>query len=551
MKRFAVVAALLCLSASLFGQHSEVSMSVAGRGHAPQKAEKPTAEQEAYGHKLLELAEGESGALQGGMRAFANLRLARAYQSSDKKKAIALLESAFTSTQEIDDDKAPLFTRSKLQVEILKVLAPLDAAHAEELLVQIDASRRAEVLQSLLAYYQKNQQMDRAIDVIYRISAESEFPYSAAAAVMAALPPEKSAGLSQMFSTALASYRQHADRKQQGYSFPSQDLTLLVKRFAKQLPPELVKEAILEVLKQADPANNKDQQPMSMSIASSEGAAAFSNNYEYKLFEMLPILRELDKDEAERLLKKNQEAADMLRRFPNGLQTDAPQQGQGRDGGQRPGGAMMMVGSGGPASGDMAAEMREFSKAEKLLEDAEAHPDQALANVATLQSKQLRGNALLEIAQVSWKKNAATAKSALKQFLELAPDLRADEQPRMISRAADIYVKMGATEDAKRAVDKVLDAAAAMLKQDTNGDDPNKALKAYWPSTNAYGSALRTAGKVSPAWALTILKDMPDADIRFCSEMALAAEWLRLPVGMTQTVVATKNSMRMMMEDVN
>jgi hypothetical protein len=524
------------------------------------KSAKPSAEEESYGHKLLELAEGEAAGLQGGMRAYANLRLARGYQRTDKKKAISYLENAFAATQEIDDDKAPLFTRSKLQVDILKALAQLDAKRAEELLVQVDASRRAEVLQSLLSYYTENKKIDRAVDVLYRISAESEFPYDSAVSVMAALPPEKSADLAQIFSTALTSYRQHAGRKEARYSFASQDLTVLVKRFSKQLPSELVKEAILEILKQADPAEkpaeNKDQQPM-MTIASREGAAAFSNNYQYKLFELVPVLREVDKDEADRLLKKNQEAAELLQKFPNGMEPDGQQNGAKRDGdgGPRESGAMMMVGAGpgGPGgndSGEMAAEMREFSKMEKILDDAEAHPEQALASIATLQSKNLRGSALLDIAQATWKKNASVAKSALKQFMELAPEMRAGDESRLLSRAASLYMKMGAEEDAKRVVDKELDAAAAMLKQDTNSDDPNKALKAYWPSTNAYGSALQTAGQISPAWALTILKDMPDAEIRFCSEMALAAKWLRLPVGMTQTISATKKGVRMMMEDV-
>jgi hypothetical protein len=575
MKRLLLFpAALLALSLFSAAQVQQQVQSVNRVAPSSPAHSKATTEQQVYGQKLLELAEAESGALHGGMRAFANLRLARAFKSTDPKKAIRLLRDGFAATHEVEDDKAPLFTRSKLQVEILKEMVVLAPTRAEELLAQVDAAHRAEVLSSLLGYYEKSKQMDKAIDIIDQITAQAEFPYDTAASVMEKLTKDQSAEFERLFASALTSYKQHSDRSKQGrtMTFPSTDLGLLVVRFGDRLPANLVKAAILEILDQMQAAE-KGSNPMQVSMGTANGAASFSSYYQYRLFELLPALRRVDPEEADSLLGKNQEVSDLAKRFPDGLITPAANSGeseqgpnaaagggpadasnqQGQKGAEGQGaahgdGRMMMSMGNGPVNSDMALQMAEMEKVSKIVESAEAHPEEALANVATLQSMKVRNQTLVEIAQKTWKKSPTTAKSALKQLLGHITESDANEQLRQLNSAAQIYVSVGATDDAKSAVEKQLDAAAIALKKDTDTDDPNLALKAYWPSTNSYASALRMAGKIDPAWAFTLLKQMPDAEVRFVSEMSLAQEWLKIPNGTTTTIYATKNSMMMGME---
>ena len=578
MKRLLFFAAiLLALSLLSTAQVRQQVQSMNRNASSEPTRPKPTTEQQVYGQKLLEIAEAESGALQGGMRSFANLRLARAFRSTDPKKAIRLLRDGFAATHEVGDDKSPLFTRSKLQVEILKELVQLAPTRAEELLAQVDAAHRAEVLNSLLGYYERNKQMDKAIETIDQITAQAEFPYDTAAKVMEELPRDQSAEFERLFVSALSSYKQHSDRSKQGMTmtFPSTDLSLLVVRFGDRLPANLVKAAILEILDQTQAAE-KENKPMQVAMGTANGAASFSSYYEYRLFELLPALRKVDPDEADSLLKKNQEVSDVAKRFPDGLITPAANSGEAEQGSNAPAagdpvnasnqqgqkradghgaahgdGRMMMSMGNAPVNSDMALQMAEMEKVSKIVDSADAHPEEALANVGTLQSMKLRNQALLEIAQKTWKKHSITAKSALNQLLSHIAESDANEQLRQLNSAAQIYLSMGATDDAKSAVEKQLEAAAKALKKDTDTDDPNLALRAYWPSTNAYASALRMAGKIDPTWAFTLLKEMPDAAVRFASEMSLAQDWLKIPVGLTTTIYATKNSMMMGMEEEN
>lgn len=526
MKRFGVIAVgLLCLSFSALAQKDiNLSTSQESPAHAPETPDPSTREQRAYARKLLEIAEGEAAGFRGGMRAFADLQLARAYIGRSRKKALHFLTSAFVATREMDDDQ--LSTREGLQVEILNVMATVSPAKTEEYLLQVGPERRAEVLQSLLRHYEENAQLDHAVQILYRVANEAEFPYRAAKPIMAALPKDDSGELARLFTTALASYRQHAERKQPRH--PTDDLTVLVQEFAAQLPPELVKDAIAEILKQAGPERKKEFGDMQLSLSSSAGAAAFSSEYQYKLFLLLPILREVDEDEAEALSKKNAEAAAWIAKYQKGLPSDARL-------------AVTYGGTGNAGAGWLSQEAQEYTAEQKVIADAEKHPEQALAAVAGLRGKLRQAQALLGIAQGVWKKNPTLARAALKQLLDVAQDLDVESRVSLLPHAADTFLKMKSGDDAKAVVKSQLSAAAKMLEIDTNADDPNMALKAYWPSTHAYVSAFEVAGRISPAWATTLLSEFTDAETRFCAEMALASRSLNFGTGASLIVSSNKS----------
>jgi len=84
-----------------------------------------------------------------------------------------------------------------------------------------------------------------------------------------------------------------------------------------------------------------------------------------------------------------------------------------------------------------------------------------------------------------------------------------------------------------------------MYVTDADEDDPNRALKAFWPATDAYCKLLRLAGRISPPWALALLKEVDDAEVRVTVEAALANEWLGSPEGHSVVMTITKKGTRM------
>ncbi len=66
--------------------------------------------------------------------------------------------------------------------------------------------------------------------------------------------------------------------------------------------------------------------------------------------------------------------------------------------------------------------------------------------------------------------------------------------------------------------------------QDALSDQPNRAIKEFWPSTDAFRSVLYRAGKrMERAGGGVYLNHIPDADIRLFAEIELEAALVGLP----------------------
>ena len=537
-----LAAATLC-----YGQQqmqTEVGMRP-GSSRQAEPARKATPEQLERGRQMLQLAETQAAGLEGGMRSYAPMQVARAYQPTDKKKALALLEDALAATRSIDDDN--LKTRFQLQKQILQEMVPLAPQRVDELLTQVEPQARASVLSSLLRYYETQKELSHAVEVLYRIAQESEMPYGAALRVMQALPSERAADAQQLFAVSLESFQ---DRKRDGACMGECDFVPLILRFWSRLPKETVLDAIDAVLKDARECGQKG----SISMASDQGAVAFNSQYEFRLFQVLPVLRQLDESEAKKLLEEYQQVQTLLAKYPQG--TDSLQPPNAGEGGPDRGpSASFMVSSDGPGGGRRGPGPQrpapvEFQQVSKIAVEAEKHPRDALAMCAGVSNPNLRSQALLMIARSTWKNDSSIAREALQKFIELTPKLEIAQQVMSLSTAADIYLNMGETDDAKSVIEKGLAAAETAYKKDSNADDPNKALKAYWPSAEAYRGMLRLAVRISPVWAANLAKEISDPEMKVVAQIAMASSLLDVPAGATMIMNANKQgtTMNMSME---
>ena len=283
-----------------------------------------------------------------------------------------------------------------------------------------------------------------------------------------------------------------------------------------------------------------------------QGAVAFNSQYEFRLFQVLPVLRQLDESEAKKLLEEYQQVQTLLAKYPQGTDSlqppDAPEGGRER----RPGASFMMSsdgpgGGGRPGPGPQMPAPLEMQQVSKVAAEAEKHPRDALAMCAGISDPGLRSQALLMVARSTWKNDSSIAREALQKFMELNPKLEIAQQVMSLSTAADIYLKMGETDDAKGVIEKGLAAAESAYKKDSNADDPNKALKAYWPSAEAYRGMLRLAVRISPVWAANLVKEISDPEMKVVAQIAMAASLLDIPTGSTMIMNSTKQGTNMSM----
>jgi hypothetical protein len=552
--RIRVLMAVLVLGSVCAAQvavEQQVQSQSIRAGAEPSKP-KPTPEQLERGRQMLQTAEAAAGGLEGGMRAYALLQVARAYQPTDRKKALDLLEQALAAARGMDEDK--MRTRDRLQRQIVQAIVPLAPQRADELLDQVPPEARGEVLTALLSYYQKNNELDRAMQVVYRIAAEGEVPYDAVGRILDALSLERASDAQQLFAITARSFADHPP-KAGTFRMGGGDFSSLVLKEWKKLPKEMVLDAVHEILKQAQGTGDDSSPRASVSVASPSGAVAFNSMYEFRLFQMLPILRQLDESEAKKLVKQYQDVQTLAGKYPEGMDSlsPPPQPGSGNSGtsfsvsmGGGPGPSR--AGAGTPPASPSPLMMQQ---AARIVQDSEKHPQDALANAQALPDTGLRASTLMGIAQTNARKNAGAAKEALGKAMDLISDVPVPQQVMMVGNVARLYLELEDTASARKAIEKGMTIADKAYKQDTNADDPNTALKAYWPSTEAYRSMLRLAGRISPGWAMELANGISDPEMKAMVQIALAEAWLDVPSGGSTIMSNTKSGGNNMMTSRN
>jgi hypothetical protein len=259
--------------------------------------------------------------------------------------------------------------------------------------------------------------------------------------------------------------------------------------------------------------------------------------YALRLFQLLPILQELDKDKAVALLRDQTEVADQLRTYPKGmqsLQSENTSFSYGvTDGGS---GADRAA-----AKQQIEAQMQE--RVEAVLHQADTDPTGALAKALTLTvhgpSKSLspRADALLGIARKTAAKRTSVSKSALDDFSTIQDQLTPKEMSG-IDSLPELYLTVGDTDGAKKALDILVRAAGKIYEHDADPDDPNKAFEGTWPSTDLWRKAIQQGAKISPMLPEEIIAGLPDPEISAFEKIVFASSLVGGPPTDTSILVA-------------
>ena len=492
---------------------------------------------------LLEGAEAGARALDPASQAFAFIQISRAYQAVNKKKAVELLGEAMTAAKTVGQDNDRLTSLgARLQEQAVRAMVPLAPEKADELLPQLPPRSREQVFNGLLDYYEREKKLDHAMDMLFQLGQDGEIPYGSASRLMQKLSAEQQDQKQQLFTVALSSYKNHDS---EGVYLGDSDFSNMIVQFYRELPASLIHQAIDVVLEKARTAAEKEAKessPTTVSIASAKGAVQLNSTYSYRLFQVLPILQAIDPAEAEKLLKEQADVKALLAKYPQGVNSIG---GDPKAGMQN---TSFSVNSGAPKGRlrpdpDSALEMQREAQIEK---DAEDHPQDALANVALLQAPNLKTSAYITVARLAWKKNPSVARQALQKAAESVDKMNPEVQSMSINEIAKLYMQWKDEESAKKVIEQGVASTDKVYRSDINPDDPNKAPKAYWPSTVAWRSMLALASQISPAWAASLLKEIPDEEIKTLAQLGIATALLRAQSPQTEIMSLTKNDGMMM-----
>jgi hypothetical protein len=474
--------------------------------------------------RLLQAAEAESAALQPKMRAFVLWRASSAYTKVDPKHAQKLSRDAFVATQAIEDAPendhcaAPGSSgdvKSWIQQNLLYDMVHKDhLQEVEKLLPQATASVRNQITAELVRHYQSKKDLTHAEALLSTLADSDRYPFGVAANLVTALDPEHSADRINIFNQALTNFEQHAT----GTSFGGDDIGTFIEHTWDDVPPGLVLEAINTVL---DAAKEGDSQSH-YSMSSAKGSVVLNSAYDLRLFQLLPILQELDKDKADALLRDQTEVADQLKTYPKGMQSLQSENISLSYG-------VTSSGSGiGRTAARQQSEAQMQARVDEVLSQADTDPTGALAKARTLpvhgtpDSSSPRSVALLGIARKAAVKKTSVSKSALDDFSTIQDQLTPKEMTGL-DDLPELYLKVGDIDAAKKAVDILVKAADKIYEHDSDPEDPNKAFEGTWPSTDLWRKAIQQGARISAVLSDEIIAGLPDPEISTFEKVIFAA----------------------------
>jgi len=529
------VLAVFAWPPSVFSQQPP-SAAVSGANTTKRVAPRLSVEQQ-QGSQLLKAALAETAGLQPDMRTFVLWQMAHAYEKLDIRKTDSLLIDAFRTSHSIEagpeylDTCTPLSrcdVKGVLQSEILGLIFDRSPERVSPLLPQAEPEVRKQITQRLISHYANEKDFDRAEQLLNQFSQEDDYPFAAASQLIRALPQERASERLSVFMQSFLNFQQHTSH---GVEL-SQDFAGMVIEFWQQIPPVTAMDAIDSILSKA---KDKDD-PMSrmrMGFSTKKASLDFSSAYEYRLFELLPIIEQLDKEKAESLLRDNSDTKSLLQQYPDGLRSvTGASEGTNPETGVI---SMYITSDSDPkraasTQAKMQMEQAINARLHQIVTELPSNATQALSDALFLPlagpsdvdwCPRLIG--LQEIAtNMSRRRDSSMAKAALDEEVklwDLIPDSAAGS---MLVEAAESYRRLGDEDNAEKALKRAMKIAEKFYAQDERDDDPERRFKASWRSTRLWQEIVAKAGRISQSLTEELLSEIPDSEIAVFEKVAYA-----------------------------
>ena len=523
-----VLVVLLC-SFLCIAQSKPAAKNAAPAKPVPAKV-KLTPEQ-LRGLRLLKASAGESAGLQPEMRAFVLWQVSHGYAKLEPQKSKASLLEALRVTESVEDSPPEgcewevCHMKSYLQSHLLEELLKQDAVtgnydDVEQMLPRLEGKEKELITARLVEEYAEKDQFAKARAVLNQLGEDAHYPYWATEELMVRDPkPEDRLAL---FDQAVSHFRSEKDATPSSY-----DLATMAMRFSRDLPAGTVLDAVDQILARAK--DHDEEQKTRAGVNAPSGSVYFDSLYQFRLFQLLPVLEDLDKAKAESLLRDNAEVSHALDKFPRGPQSMDP-----KSYGDTP----LPKGEYGSADVDVVqskdpagaateqAQDQEMARIDaqlnKIMLEAEKDPSQAyqdaqevpLTNPYGEHSFVPRAEALQWVARDGIKKDPDVAKKAMNDVRKLAADEDIAVQARTLTVVPNFYIEVGDMEEARSSIKDLMKLADKLYARDVDSSDPNLLFKGLWPSTGLWRRCVQFAAKISPEFAEEIVAQVPDAEIQ-------------------------------------
>ena len=468
---------------------------------------------------LLQTAQSESGAFDGPMQAAVLFALGRTYTQFDQKKSIDLLTQAYDLANRLPSSGPDVYA---LRIEIIRAMV-VKAPNVVEKSLPGEAALRDIALQGIMESYIAKKKLSVAVERYENIESEPQV-YTSARELLDAIPRSNQDLTNRVFFHAFREYttQQHG----QITAGRPEDLGSLLVRYYDRLPAQVVLDAVDELLRQAKPDNAPEHSQMKTSTIAAktkDATLTFSSFYEFRLFQLLPILQALDPDRAERLLADAQSTRALLARYPDGQRSIDPSfLGQSSN-------TSYSIVSLDSSAGTAISQLDSERSADTIIKLADTSPELALPKAESA-PLDVRIPALLGIARMYLKREPGKSTEALAAVLTSIKDDLTGRQWRAANEAADLYLQMNDSGSAARACSQASKEILILYKQDSDHDNPNQAMKLFWPSVHAWRDVLDTSSKISTTTTFDILKEIPDREVQALEEVMVASAWVDVPL---------------------
>lgn len=500
-------------------------------------------EKQQHALDVLQTVVAESASLEPDMRSFVLWKAARGFSLLDKRKSASLLTEAFRASQSVEEKQADsescdmdevCHVRRFLQESILRDIARESTSEAEKLLPEAERDVQQPIISNLIEQYARKKDFGHGQSLLARAAGLERYPYSSATDFMLALPADSPDRLS-IFLQAFNAFQEHGATES---PVLTDDFGEMVVRFWHGLPVAAVVQAIDTLLSTAKELDKHQRSRFSFSTQQGK-SGSFASGYQLRVFQMLPILEQLDKERADDLRKENNELQPMLARYPQGLQSvdssigDKPQKKDVSTGiysseystSDQPG----QTGDIGADAARAHAQAETRRGMEQIAKELSDNPRQALVDAKYMPLRGAREewpsprcSALMKVAQATAKKNPNIAASALDEVRKNAEGLELLQRGHFLTDAADLYLKIGQVDEATKTLQEAMKAAEKLYARDADASDPNLAFKGVWPSTGLWWKCIQAGAAFSSKVAEEFLAAIPDPEIAAYERAAFA-----------------------------
>lgn len=505
----------LVLAVGMSAQSSQTSQ-IEIEGDAESKP-KPVSEEAAKrAQELLEQAVEMSGGVQPEVSAAALMHLGENF-ASDRARARELLEKAFEATNGIP----PGPVKRQLQAEVVRTAGRVDAALAIGMIKRMEypqARERDMREMASLGAVQKLLGADKVgevFELVEFLGSTGEYPYNLAQSLLKKLDPNDERNVT-VLSSAIRAYT----AKPTGRGFPE-----LLGRYSERMPQAMLDSSARGIVNAI--LDRSDEETFASTISSQKGSASFQSRKDMELFDVMHILQKVDPKRAEEVLGKRPDLKAMLDRFPEGRRsmTDGDKNNILN--------TSTMTGRKGESfnSAEMQMEAQSEALSARALEAwRKGEKEQALSLVEQIPLPIRKTQAYVEYARIIAAKEPKEAKSVLTRAEKTAAEIKQPGQRfGLLVAMVDGAAKAQDREMAWGFVKQAQAAAADAYREDTNPEDPNTAMREWWPSTQFYRRLVHQTATHYGTDAEAIVSEIKDPEINLLVRIEYAQALLGRP----------------------